>query len=206
VETLHAVYRCALDNACPWRGYVVGSDTTIEACALPQARAELEQRLLAELTSWPRQGLSEHTEHALGKGLWVREAMDDRVLDRAYTTRVVLEALDDQRLRTRLAHLPETRAGGLVVLACVPGDTLAWIRDQHDGHGTLIVATAVTNHRLWWNALTPAGQEHTTDLPLAGNLADFDLTDPQALIDDWMAATACGRLLTLTPTPDRHSA
>ena len=84
-----------------------------------------------------------------------------------------------------------------MVLACVPGDTLAWVRDQHDGHGTLIVATAVTNHRLWWNALTPAGQEHAAEAPVAGSLSELGLTAPETTVDDWMAASECGQLATL---------
>jgi hypothetical protein len=169
----------------------------VAAGALPQARAELEQRLLTELRQWPPQGVREHTEHSLGEGMWVREALDERIGDRAHTTRVILEALDDQRLRATLAPLPETQAGGLVVLACVPGDTLSWVRDQHDGRGTLIAAAAVSNHRLWWNALTPARRDNSAELPVIGSLTDLGLADPQAGIDDWMAASPCGGLVTL---------
>lgn len=61
------------------------------------------------------------------------------------------------------------------------------------------MATAVTNHRLWWNALTPPGQEHATELPVTGTLAELSLANPQVTIDDWMAASTCGRLVTLPP-------
>ena len=199
-QTLHVVYRCVLDGPCRWRGYVIGHEATVEARALPEARYELEQRLLAQLTRWPRHGLIEHTEHALGEGLWIREAMDERILDRAHATRVVLETLDDQRLRARLATLPGTETADGVVLACAPGDTLGWILDQHDGHNTLIVAAAVTNHRLWWNALAPASQADVADLPVAGSLPSLGLTTPEATLDEWMAATDCGWLVTLSPT------
>lgn len=198
MEAVHVVYRCVLDEATSrWAGYIADGKATVAAGALPQARAELEQRLLTELRQWPPQGVREHTEHSLGEGMWVREALDERIGDRAHTTRVILEALDDQRLRATLAPLPETQAGGLVVLACVPGDTLSWVRDQHDGRGTLIAAAAVSNHRLWWNALTPARRDNTAELPVIGSLTDLGLADPQAGIDDWMAASPCGGLVTL---------
>lgn len=200
MEAVHAVYRCALDDASRWTGYVAGGEMAVAASAVPQARAELEARMLTELRRWPPRGVAEHAEHALGEGLWVREAMEQRIRERVHTVRVILEALDDQRLRARLAPLPETRAGGLVVLACVPGDTLAWVRDQHDGRGTLIVATAVTS--LWWNALTPAGQDDTAELPVTGSLADLGLAEAQATVDDWMAASPCGGLVTL-PAPEK---
>lgn len=203
-QTVHVVHRCALEGPCRWQGYVIGYEASAEARALPEVRYELEQRLVAQLARWPRHGLIEHTEHALGEGLWVREAMDERVPERAHTTRVVLETLGDQRLRARLAALPGTEATGGIVLACASGDTLGWIVDQHDGRGTLIVATAVTNHRLWWNALAPAGQADVADLPVAdlpvaGSLTGLGLATREATIDDWMAATDCGRLVTLAP-------
>ena len=201
----HVVYRCVTGSQCRWRGYVAGEDIAAEAGALPQARYELEQRLLARLESWPPGGVAEHLEHDLGGGLWLREALDERVPERANTARVILEAFDDERLRRRLATLPETAEGGIVVLACVPGNGLGWLGEQHDRSGTLVAATALTNHRLWWNALAPAGCAPAAGLPVAGSLGGLGLLDPESTVDDWVAAAGCGHLVTLTAPADARS-
>ncbi|SDY01589.1 hypothetical protein SAMN05216215_1018144 [Saccharopolyspora shandongensis] len=199
----HVVYRCELDHEVRWRGYATGDDgipVDVRADSLGQA-----QQLMAATAvgNGHRSEWVEHTEHAAGDGLWVREALDDRVLEREHATRVLMETLGDQRLRARLATLPACRVGGVPVVVGVPGDTLDWVLGQHDRRGTLIVAAAVTNHRLWWNALVPADRAADTDLCVAGSLADLDLTDPEATLDDWMATTACGGLVLLAP---RHTA
>lgn len=199
VSTLHVVYRCSMDPA-GWHGYVPGHDVHAEADSLAVARREIERCLFDRLTSWPEHGISEHLEYALGEGLWMREALDDRVAMRGHTSRVVLEALADHRLHRQWSALPDTTAGGVIVLATLGGDTFDWVRDQHDGLGALVIATALANHRLWWNTLTPAVSEHATDLPDGGSLTDLELatTEPsiEATIDTWLAAVPCGRNIT----------
>lgn len=198
----HVVYRCELDHPLRWRGYTTcGGEIPVHVRAPSLGQAQL---LMAATTvgDGRRSERVEHTEHAAGDGLWVREALDERVLEREHTTRVLMEALTDQRLRARLATLPACRVGGMPVIVCVPGDTLEWILDQHDRHGALIAAAAVTNHHVWWNALVPTDRAAETDLCVVGGLADIGLTDPEATIDDWMAATDCGGLVLLAP---RHA-
>ena len=181
--------------------YVPGRDLQVEAGSLPLARQEVERRLLEEPTVWPDGGITEHLEHALAEGLWIREVLDDRIAERGQTSRVALEALADHRLQEELVALPPTTAGGVVVLAAVGGEPLDWVRDQHDGQGALVVATALANHRLWWNALTPDAGMDDTGLPGAGTLAELagNTTEPpaEATIDDWLTAVPAGRVVTL---------
>ncbi|MER7077251.1 hypothetical protein SAMN02982929_00942 [Saccharopolyspora kobensis] len=196
----HVIYRSELDQPLRWRGYAASTDgipVHVRADSLGQA-----QQLMAATVAGngQRSEWVEHTEHAAGDGLWVREAFDDRVLERDHATRVLMEALGDQRLRARLATLPACRIGGVPVVVGAPGDTVDWIQGQHDGHGALIVAAAVTNHWLWWNALVPADRAAETDLPVAGSLTDLELTDPEATLDDWMAAIDSARLVLLDPS------
>ncbi|MEV5541033.1 hypothetical protein AB0L13_29710 [Saccharopolyspora shandongensis] len=197
----HVVYRCELDHQVRWRGYTPcdgGISVHVRAPSLGQA-----QQLMAAVAvgDGKRSDWVEHTEHTAGDGLWVREALDERVLDREHATRVLMEALADQRLRARLATLPACRVGGVPVVVCVPGDAVDWVLGQHDRHGALIVAAAVTNHHAWWNVLLPADRAAETDLSVAGRLDEIGLTDPEATLDDWMAATDCAGLVLLTPRP-----
>ncbi|MGI8305750.1 hypothetical protein [Saccharopolyspora hattusasensis] len=171
----------------------------VRAPTLGQAQRLMVATTIGDVT---RSGWVEHTEHAVGDGLWVREALDERVLEREHTAQVLMEVLTDQRLRARLATLPACRVGGVPVVVCVPGDTLDWVLDQHDRHGALIVAAAVTNHHVWWNALAPADCAAETDLCGLGSLADIGLTDLETTVDDWMVATDCGGLVLLAP---RHT-
>jgi hypothetical protein len=195
----HVVYRCELDRQVRWRGYATcdgGIPVHVRAPSLSRA-----QQLMAATTvgDGRRSGWVEHTEHTAGDGLWVREALDEWVLEREHATQVLMEVLTDQRLRARLATLPACRMGGVPVAVCVPGDALEWVLGQHDGHGALIVAAAVTNHHVWWNALVPADRAAETEMRVAGSLADIGLTDPEATVDDWMAATDCAGLVLLAP-------
>lgn len=196
----HVVYRCELEHPLRWRGYAPGAQATdaipvhVRAASLGAAQRLMSATLLGD---GDRSGRVQHTEHPTGDGLWVREALDERVLEREHTTRVLMQALDDRRLRARLATLPACRTGGVPVVATAPGDTMDWILGQHDRCGALIVATAVTNHQLWWNVLVPADRAAETDLAVAGGLGELDLTDPHATVDDWMAATDCGYLVLL---------
>lgn len=193
----HAAYRCTLEAPTRWRGRVIGDELVADGAGLPQARRALRERLLARSGGWEPGGLVEHVEHDLGDGLWLREALDDRSLDRDHTSGVVLEALGDHRLRAELAGLPEDSAGGVVVVSCAPGDRVDWLVQQHDGREALVVCAAVTNHRLWWNALATA---ESGAVPTAGGLAELDLAEPGATVDEWMAAVDCGRLVTRAPT------
>ncbi|SFD72607.1 hypothetical protein SAMN04487819_102334 [Actinopolyspora alba] len=198
---LHVVHRCVTGPEPRWEGYLVGREAVVTARSLPHVRRDLEKILVDRLAEWPSEGLVEHTEHDLGDGVWVRESLDEHTLRRAHTTRVVLDALADSRLREQLTALPETLAGGVVVLSTVGGDTLDWIRDQHDGYGTLVVANALTNHRLWWNALTPPGGESTTASPGAVSLTDLELSTAEGSIDEWIAASECGRAIVADTLP-----
>ncbi|MEU6262441.1 hypothetical protein [Saccharopolyspora shandongensis] len=197
MAVLHAVYRSDWEHGCRWRGWLPAQGIALGADTLGHA-----QRLMsaAVARNGQREQWVEHTEHPVGDGLWVRQALDERVLEREHATRVLMEALDDQRLRARLATLPDCLLGGVVVCVCVPGDTLEWILGQHDGQGALVVAAAVTNHQVWWNALTGATHTGHLDLPVAGSLAELDLTDPDTTVDDWITTTDCGRVVTRAPT------
>ncbi|SDZ58009.1 hypothetical protein SAMN05216215_11134 [Saccharopolyspora shandongensis] len=199
MATRHVVYRCELDHQVRWRGYATYDGEIpvhVRAPSLGQA-----QQLMAATTvgDGNRSGWVEHTEHAAGDGLWVREALDEQVLEREHTTRVLMEVLTDQRLRARLATLPACRVGGVPVVVCVPGDAVEWVVGQHDGHGALIVTAAVTNHQVWWNVLVPADRAAETDLGMVGNLAELGLTGPEATLDDWMAATDTAGLVLFAP-------
>ncbi|MGW1676203.1 hypothetical protein [Saccharopolyspora sp. NPDC002376] len=196
MAVLHAVYRSDWEPRCRWRGWLPSQGIALGADTLGQA-----QRLMsaAVARNGQREQWVEHTEHPAGDGLWVRQALDERVLEREHATRVLMEALDDRRLRARLACLPDCLLGGVVVCVCVPGDALGWILGQYDGEGALVVAAAVTNHQVWWNALVSATDTGRVDIPVAGSLADLDLADPDITVDEWMSATECGRVVTLTP-------
>ncbi|MDA3625727.1 hypothetical protein OU415_09785 [Saccharopolyspora sp. WRP15-2] len=196
MATRHVVYRCELDHPLRWRGYATSDGEIpvhVRAPSLGQA-----QQLMAGTAIGDGKRV-EHTEHAAGDGLWVREALDERVLEREHTSRVLMEVLTDQRLRARLAALPACRIGGVPVIVCVPGDAVEWVVGQHDGHGALVVTAAVTNHQVWWNVLVPADRAAETDLGVVGSLAELGLTDPEATVDDWMAAADCASLVLLGP-------
>ncbi|MFI0469563.1 hypothetical protein ACH347_36295 [Saccharopolyspora sp. 5N102] len=193
----HVVYRCELDHQVRWRGYATSDGEIpvhVRAPSLGQA-----QQLMAAIAvgDGQRSRRIEHTEHAAGDGLWVREALDERVLEREHATQVLMEVLSDQRLRARLATLPPCLVCGVPVVVCVPGDTLEWVLGQHDRNGALVVAAALTNHHVWWNALVPADRAAETDLCVVGSLADLGLTEPEATVDDWMATTDCAGLVLL---------
>ncbi|WP_190824796.1 hypothetical protein [Saccharopolyspora pogona] len=195
----HVVYRCELDHPLRWRGYTTG-DGDIPVHARAPSLGQAQQLMTATTVGdGNRSAWVEHTEHDAGGGLWVRAALDERARAREHTTRVLMETLTDQRLRARLATLPACGIGGVPVVVCVPGDAVEWVLGQHDGHGALIVAAAVTNHHLWWNVLVPADRAAETDLGVVGSLAELGLTDPEATLDDWMAATDCGGLVLLAP-------
>ncbi|QUH02901.1 hypothetical protein HUO13_20650 [Saccharopolyspora erythraea] len=191
----HVVYRCELDRRPRWSGYAPGcEDLSVRADTLGRA-----QQLMA--SAIPCSHRCEHTEHSTWEGLWVREALDDRALEREHTTRVLLEALADARLRARLAALPACPAGGVPVVVGVPGDSVDWIVSQHGGCGALVVAAALTNHRLWWNALLPADRAAGTGLRVRGDLAGLGLDTAEATLDDWMAASDCGNATLLLEQP-----
>ncbi|SDP69984.1 hypothetical protein SAMN04487905_107173 [Actinopolyspora xinjiangensis] len=203
---LHVVHRCVTGSDPRWEGYLVGHEAVVTARSLPHVRRDLERILVDRLAEWPSEGLTEHAEHDLGGGMWVRECLDEHALRRAHTTRVLLDALADPRLREQLVALPETLAGGVVVISTVGGDTLDWIRDQHDGYGTLVVANALTNHRLWWNALTPPGDGSTTAAPGTVSLTDLELNTAEGSIDEWIAASECGRHILADTLPAEPAA
>ncbi|GAA3363027.1 hypothetical protein [Saccharopolyspora gregorii] len=199
VPVLHVIYRwCAAEAGDweQWRGYAIADDAAVEADTLSGARERMSELLRRRVEPWPWEAVVEHVERPLGPGLWIREALDEHSDERDHASRVVLEAFGDRRARDQLAALPETSPGGVVVVAGVPGDTLAWCLDQHDERGALVVAAAVSNHRLWWNALVPAVRSAATGLPVASELSDPSLGGA-ATLDDWIAASECGRLVTL---------
>lgn len=198
----HVVYRCELEHQVRWRGYAT-CDGEIPVHVRASSLGQAQQLMVATAVGdGRRSGWVEHTEHAAGDGLWVREALDARVLEREHTARVLMEVLADQRLRARLATLPACRIGGVPMVVCVPGDAVEWVLGQHDGHGALVVAAAVTNHQVWWNVLVPADRAAETDLGVIGSLDEIGATGPEATVDDWMAATDCASLVLLAP---RHS-
>lgn len=197
MSTLHRVYRCAMTPTCRWRGYVVADDADIEAASLPEARLALTEVLAHRIESWPWNEVTEHTEHALAPGLWVREALDTHAAERAHITRVLAETLSPQSARAALTALS---TGGdsedLVVVAAVSGDRLDWLLNQHHGTGALVVATALSNHSAWFNALDagPGLAPGTT------TLADLGLS-PADTLDDWLTASPTGARLALPTAP-----
>ncbi len=199
MAALHVVYRCEPDGS--WRGWVVADDATVEADSLPAARYRLWEQVTHRVEAWPFDAVVEHAEHRLGGGLWVREALDARAPQRARTARVLYETLGDHRVRAELAGLPPAAAGGVVVVACVPGDALRWVAEQHDGAGALVVAAAVSNHRVWWNALVEPTVAEAQGLAPALSLTDLGLLEREAAIDEWMAHSVCGQLATLAQLP-----
>ncbi|MDR7304471.1 hypothetical protein [Haloactinomyces albus] len=189
MSTLHRVYRCEMSPRCRWYGYVVADDTAVEAESLPAARLALTETLARRVEPWPWEHVGEHTEHALSPGMWVREALDAAAEPRAHISRVLAAALTTQPTSSALATLPTPADGQLIVVAAVPGDRLDWLLEQHPGTGSLVVATAVSNHQAWWNALQ-AGSEAP---PATKTLADLNLSPPtDAVLDDWIAASPTG--------------
>ncbi len=196
---LHVVYRCEPDGG--WRGRVVADDATVEADSLPAARHQLWDVLTHRVEAWPFDAVVEHAEHAVGDGLWVREALDERAPRRARTARVLYETLGDHQVRAELAGLPPAADDGVTVVACVPGDALRWVAEQYDEAGAMVVATAIANHQVWWNTLVePTVAEAHGQTP-ALSLTDLGLLHREAAVDEWMAHSVCGQLATLARLP-----
>lgn len=188
MSTLHRVYRCVMRPAGHWRGYVIADDAAVDAESLPAARLALTEVLGRRIEPWAWGHDCEHTEHALAPGLWVREAQDAAVEQRAHITRVLAATLPTPPTRAALAALPTPSDDDLVVIAAVGGDRLDWLLEQHPGTGSLVVATAISNHQAWFNALQ-AGPNIPQE---AKTFTDLDLDPATDILDDWIAASPTG--------------
>lgn len=134
----------------------------------------------------------EHVEHAVARGVYLRQAFDEESDGRDRVARLIRACITDRRVLSGLSAAAGGGPGELVVVACVPTDEVAWVLEQYE-HRPLVVATAVCNSRAWWNLLTDHPHPERTAPP--GSLGELGLLDPYATVADWMVAAPAGAVL-----------
>jgi len=186
------IYRHDPKSQHPWQAHLVDQGLSLPAATLAEAQQVARQRL--------PERFDEHVEHPLADGVYLRQAIDASAVDRGWVAGVLGTCLTDRRVLGTLHPLVEAAAKGVSAVACLPGDPVGWLLAQHLDGNVMVVGTAVSNTRAWWNVLL---QQPPPSQDGLASLAALGLLDAAATVDSWMVKTPAGGTVT---TGSNHAA
>lgn len=212
-DNLHVVYRVHDQGLITedWATYSFPHGIYMAGSSLDEARSELHEAAVDLLGEdvYNRTNIVEHIERPMYDGVYLRIAVDQRSLDREDAARAMRGSLSSgstEAIANRVdldKRLPAAASGDLIIVACVPTDTIRWILDQmaeQDVLGVCLAGPAVGRGRLVsWSYLIREGADlDATQWSNAESLSDADLTI-DATISDLIRANnsenARGRLV-----------
>ena len=166
MTNLHVVYRVhdPGTRSEQWASYSFPYSIYVEGATLDEVRSEFRVAI-ADAPAGVR-GLTaiEHLERPLAPGAYIRVAVDRRTLDRDDTAQAMYSSLtapaqfDDFR-----NTMPTAATGDVVMIACVPDDTLGWIFEQMTEHDAIGICArgpdAGATRLVWWSFLVGGGAD-----------------------------------------------
>lgn len=198
MSNLHVIYRRdRVSDGEQWGTYSHPHGIYTAAATLVEARAEFREaaRFSLGADEFDQAALLEHLEQPVPglDGVFIRTAIDRPTLDRDAASATMQRALTDPAQRARLEERsPLAASGDIVIVACVPTDTLGWVLGQMGPSDALVVCAQISDVGMWWSFL--AGERAVVDIETTETLADADLGF-EATISDLMRddATSSGR-------------
>lgn len=192
----HVVYReqPSTDGGPQWHSYSFPHAVYVAAPTLLQARDEFREAARFAIDGFDEApSATEHLERRLVDDIFVRTAVDRHLLDRDAAAATMRRALTHPTQRADLdGRGPLSGHGDVIVVACVAGDTIAWVIDQMSGGEALVVATQIGDDAVAWSFL--AGVSSSTDTAAVETLAEagleLDATIAELMVND---ASASGR-------------
>lgn len=131
----------------------------------------------------------EHTWDEDGREVVVRWAEDEHRDERLAVAKRIYAALTVSEQRERLLDSATDRAGAVVFVCAVSGDTLGWFADQLDEAGNaLVIAVAVADELIWTSQMGSTGA-HPDWVSLASMGASLETT-----VGEWVSLVGAQRL------------
>ena len=169
--TLHAIYRLDMALGRPgWSSYSMPHAVYVAADTLDEARSEFLAAARWALDDLDGITVVEHIEKPSPvPGLWIRTALDQRVLQRDAVVDAIESALRSPKDRDEIACGPQAATGDVVIIACTPADTLGWVSAQVGHTDEVYVAARVSDIAVWTqliagNRTATAGEDRSESL------------------------------------------
>ncbi|MBA2308521.1 MAG: hypothetical protein H0W01_04310 [Pseudonocardiales bacterium] len=202
MTNLHVVYRVDNPGSADeqWSSYSFPQGIYVSGTTLAEVRTEFREAAVEALPDFTDMTVREHLERPLVRGVYIRVAVDRRMLDRDTTADLMRRsvAVIDQRENLQ-ATLPVAATGDAVVLACLATDKLAWVFEQmsdYDAVGVCASGPSVGEDGLiWWSFITGGHAANPGRKPLE-SLASAGLSS-ESTVGEFMRvnARATGRAL-----------